>query len=188
MSCSSSGLGRWSLTPKTRVRPPYTTLFSFPTPSSNGSGCDATNVAMAGSSPPGVTSARVHVGSSRWCPTTIAMTGAREPSFLGRARWSRHGLQSRRDRVRFPGVLLRGLGLADGERGEEAKAELGASPGDHALAAISGSGRRSHKPNGVRFKSARCDEVSRCSEVASRAVRDRETGGSIPLTSTKMPA
>jgi hypothetical protein len=38
----------------------------------------------------------------------------------------------------FSGVQLsdglpRGLGLADGEREEEAKAQLGESPGDHAL-------------------------------------------------------
>ena len=31
-------------------------------------------------------------------------------------------------------ACLRGLGLADGEREEEAKAQLGESPGDHALA------------------------------------------------------
>lgn len=34
--------------------------------------------------------------------------------------------------VQFLSGLLRGLGLADGERGEEAKAQLGESPGDHA--------------------------------------------------------
>ena len=32
----------------------------------------------------------------------------------------------------------RGLGLADGERGEEAKAQLGESPGDHAFAPTQG--------------------------------------------------
>ena len=48
---------------------------------------------------------RTHVDGSRRCSTTVAMTGACEPCFLGRARWSRHGLQSRRDRVRFLSVL-----------------------------------------------------------------------------------
>lgn len=52
---------------------------------------------------------------------------------IGRASWARLGFQIRRGRVRSPSGLLCGLGLADGERGEEAKAQLGASPGDHAF-------------------------------------------------------
>lgn len=48
--------------------------------------------------------------------------------------WDRLGLQIRACSVRFAGGPLRGLGLVDGEREEEAKAQLGESPGDHAFA------------------------------------------------------
>ena len=110
---------------------------------------------------------------------------------------------------------LRGLGLADGERGEEAKAQLGESPGDHALwradhlAVMSVSyAERGGSDSLARYQAVPSTKAldsstalsvlvycasgtrgrwaSGCSEVVSRAVRDRETGGSIPLTPTTM--
>lgn len=115
----------------------------------------------AGSTPAGIASARVHVGSSCWCPTTFTMTGARGPSVLGSARWSRHGLQSRRGRVRFPSFLLtwssqRPVDLDDGFI---SRAGCGSSP-------------------------PAATKISGCSEVVSRCVRDAETAGSIPVTPT----
>lgn len=53
------------------------------------------------------------------------------------------------------------------------------------IATTSGSGRLFHKQRGVRFESARRDDSSRCGSTwLERADRDRETGGSNPLTST----
>lgn len=98
----------------------------------------------------------MHVGSSQRCLTIVAMTGAPTPQFLGRdlgSAWFPKPISE----VQSLDGLLRGLGLADGEREEEAKAQLGESPGDHAFAATSGSRRRFHKPLGVRFESARRD-------------------------------
>src|SRR5512143_1774707 len=44
---------------------------------------------------PETLAARAHVGSSRWCPTTIAMTGARSPFLLrSRRAGARLGLQN----------------------------------------------------------------------------------------------
>jgi hypothetical protein len=76
---------------------------------------------------------------------------------------------------------LRGLGLVDGEHEEEAKAQLGESPGDHAFAATRGSRRRFHKPLGVRFKSARRDEdfeVWRSGIARGSGPRDRRFNSS----------
>ena len=144
-------------------------------------------------------------------------------SFIGRARWPRHDLQSRRDRVRFPGVLLqllccmrdralphrgesqevhlpfrrvswcepmvrrqisRGPGLANGERGEEAKAELGASPGDHAFAPSRANDRFICGTSTVRYRPVR-RQTSGCSSGVERVVRDHEVAGAIPATPTK---
>ena len=69
---------------------------------------------------------------------------------------------------------------------EEAKAELGASPGDHAFAPTLGE-RPAHIRYGDGSIPSGATKFSRCSEAVSRSVRDRETGGSIPLTSTEMP-
>lgn len=75
----------------------------------------------------------MHVDGSRRCSTIAAMTGACGP--LSRSR-SGIGLDSKSELAEFNSLAacLRGLGLADGECEEEAKARLGESPGDHALA------------------------------------------------------
>ena len=81
--------------------------------------------------------ARMHVNGSQRCSTTVAMTGACSP--LSRSR-SGIGLDSKSELAEFNSLATcsRGLGLADGERGEEAKAQLGESPGDHAFAPTAG--------------------------------------------------
>ena len=114
----------------------------------------------------------MHVGSSRWCPTTFAMTGARGASFSR----SREVVSARSPKPLRQGSI----------------------PWRPAIAA-----RRS--PGGdvgficrtrrVRFSRALPTKLgsnssslvvrpTRCSEAVSRVVRDHETGGSIPLTST----
>ena len=158
MSCSSSGLGHWSLKPVTRVRFPHTTL-SCPCSSADQSSRLRTGVSEV-QFLPGALAARMHVDGSRRCSTIAAMTGACGP--LSRSR-SGIGLDSKSELAEFNSLAAcsRGLGflLADGEREEEAKAQLGESPGDHAFApsratAVSYAARR-------RFNSVRCDEVFR---------------------------
>lgn len=133
LSCSSSGLGRWSLKPATRVRFPYTTLSRLrllmdqdPTLRTSGWRVQV----LPESLPLG------HDLGSDWFPKPISGV----QSLDGLLTWS------------WP----RGWRTWGGS-----SRSAGASPGDHAFAATRGSGRRFHKPCGVRFKSARCDEVFR---------------------------
>jgi hypothetical protein len=146
MSRSSRRLGLRSLKPETSGSTP--TRDALSTPSSNGSGSDAPNVGMVGSSPPGV-------AGCLWVAQSWRSAGC---LWVAQS-WRSAGFPKPRGRVRSPGGLLtwswpRGWRTRGGS-----SRSAGESPGDHAFAATRGSGRWFHKPCGVRFKSARCDEV-----------------------------
>lgn len=83
------------------------------------------------------------------------------------------GSDSKSDAAGFDSLAAcsRGSGPADGERGEAAQDQRVQVPGTTPLAATRGSGRRSHKPCGVRFKSARCDEDDLASKKPLKSSR-----------------
>ena len=173
MSCSSSGLRISALHRATRVRSSRTTRRKTG-PIAQWIERQATDLEAGGSSPPGIASGCVHVDSSRRCSTTFAMTGARSPC-IWVAIWDRRGFQNHalQRSIRWrPAHVVSVSWTAD----------------DHDFAATRGSGRRSHKPCGVRFKSARCDDLTGCSSGVERVFREHEDAGAIPVTPTSWRA
>jgi hypothetical protein len=192
MSCSSSGLGHCPLKAATGVRFPHTTLFE--TPSSNGLGCDATNVAMVWVQIPPESPLR-RSASKRAIATPLVgkprdassdVRPGRRGDYRSR---SGIGLDSKSELAAFNSLATCYVVLASrtANAGRRPKCSWVRVPETTPLATTSGSGRPFHKRFGVRFKSARRDDSSGCSEVVSRAVRDRETVGSTPTAPTSCP-
>ena len=128
---------------------------------------------------------RTHVDSSRWCSTTVAMTGARGPSLsrtreLGSARIPNPKRQGSIP-WRPAHVVLASRTANAGRKPKRSWVKVPETtpsqrPGDLDDGFISRAGCGSSPPAATK--------ISGCSEVVSRCVRDAETAGSIPVTPT----
>lgn len=135
----------------------------------------------------GALAACMHVDGSRWCSTTITMTGACSP--LSRKREvvsARSPKPLRQGSIPWlPAHVILASRMANAGRKPKRswvkvpETTPSQRPVDLDDGFISRTGCGSSPPAATK--------ISRCSEVVSRAVRDRETGGSIPLTSTHAP-